>query len=148
MGRKIPTKVTFLKAMYLCGLAVVWPSQLEVLEKKDASTLQDSPDESRAHSVNYAFWMSLVLILLFGALGVLIGLVLKEFQGAPSTTTVNVLQMTGAGLLLWGTLFIRGFEIQSYSCATLGERVNQWLYRAMYCIGTTVIICSLMWAAK
>lgn len=133
--------------MYLCGLAVVRPSRLEILEKEDAATLQDAPDKSRARSVNHAFWMSLGLIALFGVLGVAIGLVLKGFRGAPSSVTVIVLQAIGAGLLLWGTLFVRGFEIQSYSCATLGERVNQWLYRAMYCIGTTVIICSLVWAA-
>lgn len=147
MGRKIPTKVTFLKAIYLCGLAIVYPSQLERLEIEDSAKLEDAPEVSRARSVYHAFWLSLGLIVLFSVIGAFAGFALKELHGMPSVVTINILQTIGAGLLLWGTLFVRGFEIQSYSCATLGERVNQWLYRAMYCTGTTIIICSLVWVA-
>ena len=45
--------------------------------------------------------------------------------------------------MLWGTLFVRGWEIQTYSGVTLVERVNRWLYRALYCSGTALIVASL-----
>ena len=51
--------------------------------------------------------------------------------------------MTGAGLLLWGTLFVRGYDIQTYGGVTLTERVNQWVYRTMYCAGTALLVCSV-----
>ena len=95
-----------------------------------------------------AFWASFILIILFSVIGSAIGLLLKCFYGVPSSLAVNTLQIIGAGLLLWGTLFVRGFEIESYCCVTLGERVNQWLYRTLYCIGTAVIISSLVWGLK
>jgi hypothetical protein len=57
--------------------------------------------------------------------------------------TVVWLQIVGAGLLLWGTLFVRGWEIQTYSGVVFTERVNQWLYRFLYCTGTSVIVYSL-----
>lgn len=56
---------------------------------------------------------------------------------------VNVLQVMGTSLLLWGTLFVRGWEIQTYSGVSFTERVNQWLYRFLYCIGTAALLCSL-----
>ena len=56
---------------------------------------------------------------------------------------VAALQVVGASLLLWATLFVRGFEIQTNAGVTLTERVNQWLYRFLYCVGTALIVYSL-----
>jgi hypothetical protein len=46
-------------------------------------------------------------------------------------------------LLLWGTLFVRGWDIQTIGGVTLVERVNHWIYRTLYCLGTAVFIFSL-----
>ena len=148
MGQKIPTKVSFLRAVRICFLAVFWPKRLEELEEEEAPKLDAAPadEETRIRKVHHAFWTSFILILGFGAIGISAGLLLKCYYGSPSTFAINVLQIIGAGLLLWGTLFVRGFEIQSFASVTLGERVDKWLYRTMYCIGTAVIICSLAWA--
>jgi len=63
--------------------------------------------------------------------------------GRPSGALITASQVFGAGLLLSGTLFVRGWEIQSWSGVTLTERVNQWIYRFLYCTGTAVLIWSL-----
>jgi hypothetical protein len=150
MGKKIPTNISFFRAIFICLLAVFRPSRLAELEKQDSVLLESAPsdDEPRIKKVHHAFWASLVLILVFGTLGVVAGFILRCFYGVAPSSAINILQIIGAGLLLWGTLFVRGFEIESYACVTLSERVNQWLYRTMYCIGTAVIICSLAWASN
>ena len=63
--------------------------------------------------------------------------------GAPPHVVITAVQVLGAALLLWGTLFVRGWEIQSFAGVTLSERVNQWLYRFLYCAGTIVVVWSL-----
>ena len=150
MSQKIPTKIPFIKVVQICFFAVFRPSRLIELEKENVAEIENSPvdNEPRVKKVHNAFWASFILIILFSVIGSAIGLLLKCFYGAPSSLAVNTLQIIGAGLLLWGTLFVRGFEIESYCCVTLGERVNQWLYRTLYCIGTAVIISSLVWGLK
>lgn len=147
MGQKKPTKVSFIQAARYCFAAIFYPKILVELEKDDCILLesQENDSEHRAVKVHKAFRSSFILIISFSVLGVLIGSILQYVYGAPSKYSINLLQIIGAGLLLWGTLFVRGFEIQSYVSVTLSERVNQWLYRALYCIGTTIIICSLSW---
>ena len=150
MGNSIPTKVHFSQACYYCVLAMFCPSKLEKEQEKDnqlrAKLPKDAVAPSRSHIVNCAFWNSLVLIILFTLIGGLSGIMLKCFAGQPKSISVTILQAFGALLLLWGTLFVRGFEIQTYDGVTLSERVNQWLYRALYCLGTAIIICSLVWS--
>jgi len=147
MAQKIPSKVSLYQAIYLCLLAIFKPARLIELENEDSTRLNEAENDKahRAMKVHYAFKTSFLLIAGFSILGVILGFVLKCLFGTPQQITVSILQITGAGLLLWGTLFVRGFEIQSFSCVTLSERVNQWLYRALCCAGTTFIISSLAW---
>ena len=147
MGIRPPTKVHFFQACYYCFLAMFNPGKLEVEEKKDNEQRKklSGTEKSSAKIIKCSLWNSLVLILLFGLIGFSIGIVFRCIRGVPGQMTISVLQIAGALLLLWGTLFIRGFEIQTWDNNTLAERVNQWLYRAMYCIGTAIIIFSLVW---
>jgi uncharacterized membrane protein len=123
------------------------PKRFIEIEKEDNKLLEhnENDTEESALKVHKAFRSSLILIVAFAALGILVGCGLQYIFGNPSKFSINLLQILGAGLLLWGTLFVRGFEIQTYYGNTLSERVNQWLYRALYCIGTAIIICSLSW---
>ncbi|MDA8137365.1 MAG: hypothetical protein M0036_01825 [Desulfobacteraceae bacterium] len=147
MGNPTPTKIHFFQACYFCLLAIFCPSKLEVEEKKDNEQRAQLPktDNSSARIINYAFWSSFLLILLFSMIGALAGYTLSCALGVPSRGVISFLQILGASLLLWGTLFIRGFEIVTFDTVSLTERVNQWLYRAMYCFGTSLIIMSLVW---
>jgi hypothetical protein len=150
MENPTPTRVHFFQVCYYCILGMFCPSKLEKEEEKDNQLRSKLPKAaitpSGSHIVNRAFWNSLVLIILFSLIGCLTGIMLKCFTGRPTSISVIILQALGAALLLWGTLFVRGFEIQTYDGVTLSERVNQWLYRALYCLGTAIIICSLVWA--
>lgn len=124
MGQKKPIKVSFTLAIKYCWLTIFCPQKLIELEKENSVLLesQENDTEHSAIKVHKAFLSSFLLIVVFAVLGILIGYMLHYIYGAPSKFSINVLQIFGAGLLLWGTLFVRGFEIQSYACVTLSER--------------------------
>ena len=57
-----------------------------------------------------------------------------------SASLLAWLQVIGASFLLWGTLFIRGLEIQDVWFESLSPSAsNQWIYRTLYCVGTAVL---------
>ncbi len=100
-------------------------------------------EKPRAFKIRRALWSSLLLVAASVIAGLVIGKALAYLLGHTTGKAPIVLQLTGAMLLLWGTLFVRGWDIQSYGGATLTERVNRWLYRGLYCIGTTAVVASL-----
>src|SRR5713226_7711211 len=119
MANTRPTPIGFRKAAWLVWLLLAKPKRfLELHPEKDEN----------AFVVRRAFFKSLLLVLASGAVGYIAGIVLGRASGCASANLVSWLQIAGAGFLLWGTLFIRGWEIQTYSGVTLPERVNQWIY--------------------
>ncbi len=147
MADKRLTKVGFVRAIYLSFLAIFLPAKLVKEEEKDAEERKEfppsPPPEQRAFVISRAFWFSLLLMIAFAAIGYICGQVINKFLGSVPVIVITLFQITGAMFLLWGTLFVRGWEIQSHGGVTLSERVNQWIYRALYCIGTSAIVCSL-----
>ena len=147
-----PTTANPWHALKLCLQVLFAPGQMQEAERQDeecrkAMPAPPSTKTHRAFVVRRAFFSSLTLVLLSGALGYIAGFAMGSLQRCATPGTVSSLQIAGASLLLWGTLFIRGWEIQSHGGVTLTEGVNQWIYRALYCIGTAVIVYSLAFPA-
>jgi hypothetical protein len=105
-------------------------------------------NDNGAHIVHRAFWLSFLLVSISGLAGAVIGATAGDIFGVVSARFISVMQVLGALLLLWGTLFVRGWEIQTYKGTTLIERVNQWIYRSLYCSGTAVLVASLVWPQR
>lgn len=114
-------------------------------DEEDRKRLGPPPNEKEhpAYVVRRAFTQSLLLVVASGSLGYLAAVGIHQAGRCATPTTVAWLQIAGASLLLWGTLFIRGYEILTFGGVTLVERVNQWLYRSLYCAGTALIVYSL-----
>ncbi|MFX1740049.1 hypothetical protein PXJ20_32585 [Paraburkholderia sp. A1RI_3L] len=53
------------------------------------------------------------------------------------------MQGGSAALLLWGTLFVRGWDIQTFGGKTLLERANRTIYVCLYFVGTAAGVFSL-----
>jgi len=144
-----PTPVSFVDAVRLCILLLLVPKRLIEVQDQDNETRKNySTDAQREHSayiVRRAFLYSLLLVMLSGVIGYGAGFALGSLIGCATTKLIAWLQISGACFLLWGTLFVRGWEIETYSGVTITERVNQWLYRFLYCVGTAVFVCSLAW---
>ncbi|MDC7824810.1 hypothetical protein PQS90_06600 [Pseudomonas sp. BLCC-B13] len=149
MANTNPTPVTLRRAVYLCLLLLFRPKKFKEIESEENKLLnaEGTSNETtpRSSIVRRAFLYSALLVLLFCAIGFSLGLLLGNTLTCAKPWLISSLQIVGACVLLWRTLFVRGWEILSYGGVTLSERVNQWLYRFLYCIGTAVVVSSLSW---
>jgi hypothetical protein len=142
------TKVGLMRALQLCGFGAFCPQKLIEAEGADQEVrkgLSQPPPthEPTAFKVRRALWTSLVWVLCSIGAGYLAGKALGAVSGAATANFANGLQIVGATILLWATLFVRGWDIQSIGGVTLTERVNRWIYRLLYCLGTAAVVASL-----
>ena len=133
------TKISFLRGVWLCALLLLSPDQFQKAQKEDNDKLNamdaDAEEEVRHKVVRRAFVSSFFLVLVFAVVGYFAALLAIQLEICASAKLVAWLQVAGACTLLWGTLFVRDWEIQTTGGETLTERVNHWLYRALYCLG-------------
>lgn len=92
----------------------------------------------RAALVRRAFWRSATLVLLAFVVGGLIAAAMRWVGYALYPRWQLFLQAMSAAILLWDTVFVRGWDIQSYGGAMLTERANRTLYLILYVSGTTL----------
>lgn len=142
------TKIPILRAIKFCLFGTFRPMLLIKAELADEEVRKkfpqpQPPEEPRAFKVARALWVSLIWVIASIALGYALGMAFNAVLQEPRALLAKVLQVIGAMLLLWGTLFVRGWDIQSWSGVTLSEKVNRWLFRFLYCLGTAIIVTSL-----
>jgi hypothetical protein len=142
------TRIGFARTLQLCGFGAFCPKRLIEAEHADEEARKrlpqpPPPEEPRAFKLRRALWASLVWVLCSVAAGYIAGRLLSTVTGAATGRLVGGLQIVGGTILLWATLFVRGWEIQSWGGVTLTERVNRWIYRFLYCLGTAAIVASL-----
>lgn len=147
MADTTPSPVSPLRALWLCVLLVLSPTRFTIAEETDNAWRAANPSTeqkwSKAEIVRAALLSSLIAVMASAAIGYAIGYLTKFLGICFSGSSVAWIQIVGASVLLWGTLFIRGYEIVTWCGVTYSERVNQWLYRSMYCVGTSVAVFSL-----
>jgi hypothetical protein len=134
---------SFLMNLTMSIFVVISPKKFLLLLKEDSR--QDN--EYNTMVVFKAFWKSLTIVMLSALIGLIIGCICAHLFSRPTSLTITVIQAMGALLLLWGTLFVRGWQLQTYSGNTEIERVNQFLYRTLYILGTAIYIFSVSWPA-
>jgi hypothetical protein len=142
------TPIRLGRKIVLCFQTIFTPGRMEAAEQKDnelRKTLPPAVEPHRAYVVRKAFWSALGLVVAAVLAGLVGGWVLALLVGRPTDRIITGLQISGAGLLLWGTLFVRGWDIQTIGGVTLTERVNQWIYRFLYFVGTAVLTLSVAW---
>lgn len=129
-----------------CILAIVAPQRfLKYQERRADLDVPAASNDSSVRAVRRAFWSSLGLVIASAAFGCIVGALLAQGFGRPSSSSVTLLQVLGSSVLLWGTLFVRGWDIQTFKGETLIELVNQLVFRTMYCIGTALLVVSVVW---
>lgn len=135
---------------YLCLAGMFAPERLIEEQERDNAARRHYSDPGRkehsAYLVRRAFWRSLGLVIVSTLLGAVAGRGLRAAFGPLPTRLSWVPQVIAVEILLWGTLFVRGWDIGTFSGVTLVERVNQCLYRALYLVGTAILVLSLTWA--
>lgn len=147
MALKQPTPVTLLRAIYLCAVAILSPPRFDEMERKDSEALEVQPNAYPSYRVLFlrrALSSSFLLVVTAGGTGLIFGVLSGRYFGR-SEFWITILQVVGAMILLWATLAVRGWDVQTFSGNTLTERVNQWIYRFLYCIGTSLLVMSIGW---
>ncbi len=137
-------------AIWACIRAILSPALFLRFQARTAERhgVPAASDNDSALVVCRAFWISLLLVVAFAAIGAAAGALLDRIIGHASHKTITGVQIVGTSVLLWGTLFVREWDIQTTKGVTLIERVNRWLYRALYCAGTALLVASLTWTAE
>jgi hypothetical protein len=147
MADTTPSPVSVGKAVWLSVLLVVAPERFAAEEALDDEWRKNHPSgraaPRKAQIIRAALAASFFFVAVSGAVGYGVGALTQVTGWCFSAGGLAWLQVTGASVLLWGTLFVRGYEITSWSGVTYSERVNQWIYRTMYCVGTSIAVFSL-----
>jgi len=147
MALKEPTPISFLKAVSLCWKAMVSPAAFDAIEKDDMKLLERQPDSIehyRIDAVRKGLGEALIWCLSAAAIGCAAGWLAAKAVGA-SGVAVASLGVVGTAVLLWATLAIKGWDIATFSNNTLTERVNRWIFRGLYWIGTTLVVVAASW---
>lgn len=86
------------------------------------------------------------LIVVAAIVGSLVSAWLLHICSVSKSPTVNAwLQYGGIGILLWATLGRAESAIQTFDGGTLPERVDLWLYRGLYVLGSYALALSVAW---
>jgi hypothetical protein len=108
------------------------------------STIESGVEHS-ASIVRQAFWSSCLLTGGSLLVGYFLGGGLRCAAGPASAHTATLVQAFSAALVLVATLAAQGWNIQTYNGNTLVERVNQWLTRSLFVLGTFLFSLFLGW---
>jgi hypothetical protein len=146
MALREPTSLTIRKAMRLCWLAMVDPTEFSRIEAEDSAKLetQPIPKGPRILRVREGLAEALVWSVSAVAVGFVFG-VLGHWLFGESMLAVNIVGALGGAILLWATMAVRGWDVQTFSGSTLTERVNRWIFRALYWIGTALLVMAAGW---
>jgi len=147
MSAKTSTKVTVCRAIQLCFMAIFAPGRFAEAEASDNAVLnaaQNVPPEApvlkgQAGTAQFAATCST------GGCCRLWSPCRAQWVGPACPSTVSLLHTVGALILLWATLAVRGWDVLTYASLPLTERVNQWMYRFLYCCGSAVLVWSSFW---
>ncbi|RWM94040.1 MAG: hypothetical protein EOR86_17795 [Mesorhizobium sp.] len=147
MALKQPTPVSFFRAIFLCFLAILSPTSFNAIEEQDNTALEKQPDVVERYRIS-AVRRGLGGAFTWGASAAVVGfflgwLAVRIF--GQSDTAVSAFAAAGAAILLWATLAAKGWEIATWGNATLTERVNRWVFRGLYWIGTAVLVVAASW---
>lgn len=143
-----PTPLSLTQKARLVWLMAVSPEKFIQEEMEDNVRLNGGGPRQRSDSIrNVRKGYSSAFLWAVGAMvaGGLSGWALGQLSGASDFWDIAV-SLAGGAILLWATLAVQGWSIQSFKGITLSERVNQWVFRSLYVLGTALISAGSVWS--
>ncbi|RUW85198.1 hypothetical protein [Mesorhizobium sp. M1E.F.Ca.ET.063.01.1.1] len=150
MASTTPTPASPWRILKLCWLAVFAPAHFEELERQDKIVLDSYKQPTPIlgiQSVRQAFGYSAV----WGASAAIVGALLgwaTAWLLEPGSFALAFAASLGTGILLWATLALKGWDIQTWGGVSLTERVNRWWFRGLYWIGTMLVVMAAIWGVR
>lgn len=136
----------FFRIIYLTYLVFFDKDKFAKEEEKYNKQCSDNLDKpSGIYLIRQSLSCSFLLILISGEVGFCISQFITIFFGSPGKFYLTTIQVIGTLILLWATLAVRGWDIQTWSGATLIEHINKRIYQFLYCLGTVLFVVSIFW---
>ncbi|MDY6961541.1 MAG: hypothetical protein V7774_09665 [Pseudorhizobium pelagicum] len=148
MAVNTPNPSSLARKIALVWMAIVDPAQFEAEEDLDNALLNKrnpEPEISRLHVVRRAFAEALLWCFSALVLGTAVGVGALVVLGPNSRLTLAIVVL-GTVILLYATLALQGWNIQSFGGVTLTEQLNRWVFRCLYCLGTFLIVVGSAWS--
>jgi hypothetical protein len=101
--------------------------------------------ETSTHNIRKALCSSFMVVLSAVVTGYVTAVVLAKAFGPASGPIIQALQYLGIGIVLWTTLSKGGWAIQTIKGQSLPEKVDQWIYRGLYFVGSYFLVVSASW---
>jgi hypothetical protein len=100
----------------------------------------------RSGVVRQALFFAARLVVFSSLAGFAIGWLFHRYLGSIPPLLNSVLQVTGAGTLLWATIWQLGADVRTMGGESLVERVHSWLFRGLYILGTVLFFVAYAWS--
>lgn len=150
MASTTATPAPLSRKLKLIWMAFVSPQQFVEEEEADSAILNAQTDRepvARVYKVRSALWGAFLWCVGSLIAGSAVGISASVLLGAWVNAAVGVI-VVGTLIVLWATLALLGWEIRSWSGVTLGERVNLWIYRILYSLGTALMVAGSIWSLQ
>ncbi len=146
MGTRSLTPLSNWKKIKLVWLAIFRPAEYQIEEAEDSRRLETEPSiyPTRVSIVRRSYVESFFHVFSAVIVGWLIALFCQTIA-LQSKCWVSGFAVLGTALLLWTTVAVKGWEIGSWSSSTLGERLNVWVFRFLYWVGTACLVAAAFW---
>ena len=143
-----PTAYVELATQYDAGYVLTHSADLR--PKWEAGEFDPLTEKHRAKVVNRAstircdFFSAGVLVFTAGLTALLVRAILRGWPDAPPSAP-SALQIGGAGILLWATVWQIGSGVRSFGGETLSELVHNATFRLMAFLGTCLFVLAYFW---
>ena len=95
-----------------------------------------------------ALAISFALVAAVSAVTWWLGGYLYAMRGPCTQKVYALLQCGGVGILLWATLAKQGWNIQTWGGESVGEKVDQWVFRVLCVVGSFLLVLSVTWPTQ
>lgn len=109
------------------------------IQRKQERNQRTTQAERSINQIRSSLFWSFVLVAGAVLAAGIIGKTYFALGGARCETAEEILQYSGIGVLLWATLGKAGWSIQTMNGDTIPELVNEWVFRALYVIGSFLL---------
>lgn len=121
------------------------PSKPSVEKEAKLRSMYRNQFQDSVSLIRNSFFLALGVVLIAIA-GAVITASFLHLRDVPKSDRWNIgLQFGGIGILLWATLGRVESAVQTIDGGSLPERVDLWLYRALYVAGSYVLALSVVW---
>jgi len=140
MANPVPTPKSITEKIEILWCALFNKDKFKKLEDEDWERCKNLVDPyTRLEKIRTAYFQSFLIMLISMVSGMSVGFAIGEYTNI-TETCITLLLAGGAGILLWTTLAVRGWDIQSIDGVTLSEQFNRCLYRFLYIVGTFLVM--------